>query len=104
MAQYAQVEMMMGAAEGMKTGGGAALPMTGAALGMGFGMANQMAQMTPNMPSPAAAPAAAAPAAATAETREQIMNTLKQLGDLKAAGVLTQDEFDAKKKELLAKL
>jgi membrane protease subunit (stomatin/prohibitin family) len=98
MAQYAQVEMMMGAAEGMKNGGGAGLPMAGAALGMGFGMA----QMAPQMMAPqaAAAPAAAPPA----ETREQIMNTLKQLGDLKAAGILTNDEFDAKKKELLAKL
>jgi membrane protease subunit (stomatin/prohibitin family) len=94
MAQYAQVEMMMGAAEGMKTGGGAGLPMAGAALGMGFGMA----QMAPQM-----APIAAA-AAPVAETRDQIMNTLKQLGDLKAAGVLTTEEFDAKKKELLAKL
>ncbi len=98
MAQYAQVEMMMGAAEGMKSGDGGGLPMAGAALGMGFGMA----QMAPQMMAPQAA--AAAPAAPVAETREQIMNTLKQLGDLKAAGILTNDEFDAKKKELLAKL
>ena len=45
---------------------------------------------------PAAAPAA--------ETKEQIMATLKQLGELKAAGVLDDAEFTAKKKELLAKL
>ena len=36
--------------------------------------------------------------------KDQIMATLKQLGELKAAGVLTDAEFEAKKKELLAKL
>ena len=39
-----------------------------------------------------------------AESKDQIMATLKQLGELKAAGVLTDAEFDTKKKELLAKL
>lgn len=96
--QYAQMEMMMGAAEGMKQGGGAGLPMAGAAIGMGFGMANQMTNMMP----PAAAPAAAA--AAPTESKEQIMAMLKQLGDLKAAGILSAEEFEAKKKELLARL
>ena len=38
------------------------------------------------------------------ESREQIMSTLKQLGELKAAGILTDAEFETKKKELLAKL
>ena len=38
------------------------------------------------------------------ESREQIMATLKQLGELKTAGILTDAEFEAKKKELLAKL
>lgn len=32
------------------------------------------------------------------------MVMLKQLGELKAVGILTDIEFDAKKKELLAKL
>ena len=38
------------------------------------------------------------------ETKEQLMATLKQLGELKAAGVLTEAEFDTKKKEILARL
>jgi membrane protease subunit (stomatin/prohibitin family) len=38
------------------------------------------------------------------QEREKIMATLKQLGELKEMGVLTQEEFDAKKKELLSKL
>jgi hypothetical protein len=32
------------------------------------------------------------------------MATLKQLGELKAAGVITQEEFEAKKAELLAQI
>ena len=90
--QLAQAEMMMGAAEGMKKGGGGG-GLEGAGIGMGFAMAGQMAGMMGN------ANAQRAP-----ESKEQIMATLKQLGELKAAGILTDAEFDAKKKELLAKL
>jgi membrane protease subunit (stomatin/prohibitin family) len=96
--QLAQAEMMMGAAEGMKNGGDGGGAFQGAGIGMGFAMAGQMAQMTNNAQAhPAGAPA-------TGESKDQIMATLKQLGELKAAGVLTDAEFDAKKKELLAKL
>jgi hypothetical protein len=41
---------------------------------------------------------------APAETKDQIMAMLKQLGELKTAGILTDTEFDTKKRELLAKL
>lgn len=37
-------------------------------------------------------------------SREEIMKTLKELGELKEMGILTDEEFNAKKKELLAKL
>ncbi|RYY52433.1 MAG: SHOCT domain-containing protein, partial [Comamonadaceae bacterium] len=52
------------------------------------------------------APQAAAPAAAAAAGMrpEDVMATLEKLGELKAKGILTQDEFDAKKAELLKKL
>jgi membrane protease subunit (stomatin/prohibitin family) len=94
--QLAQAEMMMGAAEGMKTGnGGGALQ--GAGIGLGFAMAGQMS----NTMNQAQAPQQHAP---VAETKDQIMATLKQLGELKTAGVLTDAEFEAKKKDLLAKL
>ena len=92
--QLAQAEMMMGAAEGMKKGGDGGGAFQGAGIGMGFAMAGQMAQMM------GGAQAQKAPA----ESKDQIMATLKQLGELKAAGVLTDAEFEAKKKELLAKL
>jgi hypothetical protein len=36
--------------------------------------------------------------------KEDIMKMLKDLGELKTAGILTEEEFAAKKAELLAKL
>ena len=96
--QLAQAEMMMGAAEGMKKGGGAGTGLEGAGIGMGFAMAGQMANM---MGGGAQRAQAQAPAG---ESKDQIMSMLKQLGELKSAGVLTDAEFEAKKKELLAKL
>ncbi len=72
----------------------------GIGAGLGFGMAqmfmNQMNQnqnQNQNQNNPP-----------KAETKEDIMNLLKELGGLKEAGILTQDEFDAKKKELLDRL
>ena len=37
-------------------------------------------------------------------TKDDIMKMLKELGELKTAGILTEEEFNAKKTELLAKL
>jgi membrane protease subunit (stomatin/prohibitin family) len=96
--QLAQAEMMMGAAEGMKNGGDGGGAMQGAGIGLGFNMAGQFANMNANAPRPQA------PAAPIEQSKDQIMATLKQLGELKTAGVLTDAEFEAKKKDLLAKL
>jgi len=92
--QLAQAEMMMGAAEGMKTGNGGGGAMQGAGIGLGFAMAGQMSNTLNQAQAHPAAP----------ESKDQIMATLKQLGELKTAGVLTDAEFEAKKKDLLAKL
>ena len=51
---------------------------------------------------PAAAPAAAAPQAAPAAAGDDLVGKLKQLADLKTSGVLSDEEFDAAKKKLLA--
>lgn len=53
--------------------------------------------------SPAAVPGAAAPASAPAPADEMTskIDQLKQLGDLKAQGVLTEAEFDAQKARIL---
>ena len=45
---------------------------------------------------PAAAPVAAAPAAG-----ESVIDQLKELGELKAQGILTEEEFAAQKAKLL---
>ncbi len=63
---------------------------------MGFAMAGNMANMMGG--------ANAQNAQRPPETRDGIMKALKDLGELKAAGILTDAEFEAKKKELLAKL
>ncbi|MEL7339541.1 MAG: SHOCT domain-containing protein, partial [Bacteroidota bacterium] len=74
-------------------GGNAGMDM-GAGIAMGQMMMNQMSQ-TGN---------AGGGGAAKTESKEEIMSLLKQLGELKEAGILTEEEFSAKKKELLAKL
>jgi membrane protease subunit (stomatin/prohibitin family) len=38
------------------------------------------------------------------ESNDEIIDTLKKLGELKASGILTDEEFDSKKKELLNKI
>ncbi len=43
-------------------------------------------------------------AAAAGVKPEDVMATLERLADFKAKGILTQEEFDAKKAELLKKL
>ncbi len=58
----------------------------------------QAASYAPPPPAPAPAPAApAAPAATESDTLEQ----LTKLGQLKAAGVLTEEEFAAQKAKIL---
>ncbi len=62
----------------------------------------------PAAPSPAApAPAAATPAAATpvpAAAGGDVFATIEKLADLRAKGILTEEEFAAKKAELLGRL
>jgi hypothetical protein len=53
------------------------------------------------MPSPVGAPQAAAPAAAAPPPASDTLTQLTQLGELKAAGVLTEEEFQAQKARIL---
>jgi membrane protease subunit (stomatin/prohibitin family) len=73
-------------------GGGAG---EGIGIGMGMGMAQQMMQQQQQQQQPPSQ---------KAQSRDEIMSTLKELGELKESGILTQEEFDQKKKELLARL
>jgi Short C-terminal domain len=52
-------------------------------------------------PQQAAAPVAAAPAAAPAGGEQSMIDQLKQLGELKEQGILTEEEFAAQKAKLL---
>lgn len=70
-------------------------------MGMGMNMANQMMQGMQQQPQQQAQQAAGAGAAMS---RDEVMKALKDLGELKQMGILTDDEFNAKKAELLAKL
>ncbi|MDD5324177.1 MAG: SPFH domain-containing protein [Polaromonas sp.] len=103
--QYQTAQAIPKFAEG-GAGGGSGI--AGDAMGLGAGVALgqvlvQNLQAGLQGPASAAAQAAAAQAAAALKP-DDIMATLEKLGELKAKGILTAEEFDAKKAELLKKL
>lgn len=105
--QYQTAQAIPKFAEGSGNGGGG---IAGDAMGLGAGVALgqvlaqnlQQGLQNPGAAQQAAAAVAAAPAAGVKP--EDVMATLEKLGELKAKGILTQEEFDAKKAELLKKL
>ena len=103
--QYQTAQAIPKFAEG---GGGGGSGIAGDAMGLGAGvalgqvLAQNLAQGLQG--GGAAAAAQAAPAAAVGVKAEDVMATLEKLGELKSKGILTQEEFDAKKAELLKKL
>jgi membrane protease subunit (stomatin/prohibitin family) len=103
--QYQTGQAIPELAKSAGQGGGVA----GDAMGLGAGLAlgqvfaqNLQKGIQPP-PEAGATPPAAAPAAAVVRA-EDVVATLEKLGELKAKGILTQEEFDAKKAELLKKL
>jgi membrane protease subunit (stomatin/prohibitin family) len=103
--QYQTAQAIPKFAEGAGSGGGG---IAGDAMGLGAGVAlgqvlaqNLQAGLQGGGAAAQAAPAAPAPAGVKPE---DVMATLEKLGELKAKGILTQEEFDAKKAELLKKL
>ena len=104
--QYQTAQAIPKMAEGVGAGGDAG-GLAGAGLGMGAGVA--MGQiLAQNMQSAlqgtAPAAGAAAAAAPVGVKPEDVMATLEKLGELKSKGILTDDEFNAKKAELLKNL
>lgn len=81
------------AAENEGGGGTAGI---GAGLGAGMTMANIMGQQMQNMNQQGQGGAKI--------SSDEIMATIEKLGKMKTDGLITQEEFDAKKKELLSKL
>lgn len=98
--QYQTAQAIPKFAEGAANGGG----VVGDAMGLGAGVAlgQVMAQQLNQGLQGAGAAAGAAPVVGVKP--DEVMATLEKLADLKAKGILTQDEFDAKKAELLKKL
>jgi membrane protease subunit (stomatin/prohibitin family) len=87
-------------------GGGGGSGIAGDAMGLGAGVAlgQVLAQNLAAGLQSGGAGAAAAAAQAVGVKPEDVMATLEKLGELKAKGILTAEEFDAKKAELLKKL
>ncbi|WP_284618086.1 SPFH domain-containing protein [Aquabacterium humicola] len=101
--QYQTAQAMPELAKGAASGDGGG--MAGSAMGLGAGVAlgQVMAQnLAAGLQSSQAQGAAAAQPAAIRP--DEVMATLEKLADLKAKGILTEDEFAAKKAELLKKL
>ncbi|MFM9878825.1 MAG: SPFH domain-containing protein [Burkholderiaceae bacterium] len=94
---------------GMVNSGGGGSGIAGDAMGLGAGvalgqvLAQNLAQGLSGANQQHAPVVQAAPAP-VAVSADDIMATLEKLGDLKAKGILTQEEFDGKKAELLKKL
>ncbi len=97
--QYQTAQSLPKMAEGAASGGGVA----GDAMGLGAGLALGQV-MAQQLGQGLGVGVGAAAAAAPAQSPEQIMAMLEKLGDLKSKGILTDEEFAAKKAELLKKL
>jgi membrane protease subunit (stomatin/prohibitin family) len=100
--QYQTAQAIPKFAEGAGSGGGIA----GDAMGLGAGVAlgQVLAQNLQQGLQGGGSAAQATPVAAAGVKPDDVMATLEKLGELKAKGILTQEEFDAKKAELLKKL
>ena len=104
--QYQTAQAIPKMAEGVAAGGdGGGLAGAGLGMGAGVAMGQILAQnMQSALQGGAAAGAGAAAAAPAGVKPEDVMATLEKLGELKAKGILTDDEFNTKKAELLKKL
>ena len=101
--QYQTAQAIPKFAEG---GGGGGSGIAGDAMGLGAGVAlgQVLAQNLQQGLQGGAAQAAPVAAAPVGVRPDEVMATLEKLADLKAKGILTQEEFDTKKAELLKKL
>jgi membrane protease subunit (stomatin/prohibitin family) len=93
--QFQMANAMQKAAEN-PSGGNTGMDI-GAGMAMTQMMMDQMRQAKQDHPSQAAP-------AAPGESKADIIKLIKELGELKEAGILTEEEFSSKKKELLGRL
>ena len=105
--QYQTAQAIPKFAEGAAQGGGIAGDAMGLGAGVALGqvLAQQLGQgLQGQAAAPAVTPAATPAAPAPAMSADEVMATLEKLGELKSKGILTDEEFAAKKAELLKKL
>ncbi|MFC7408024.1 SPFH domain-containing protein [Hydrogenophaga atypica] len=100
--QYQTAQAIPKFAEG--AGGGSGIAGDAMGLGAGVALGQVLAQNLAQGLNPAAQSPAAAAAAPVGVKPDEVMVLLEKLADLKAKGILTAEEFDAKKAELLKKL
>ena len=92
---YAQGQAMLGAAEGMAKGGdgsGSGAALQGMGLGVGFGMANMFANQ---------AGGSGGGGGGAGQPQKTVAERLKEIHSLKEAGILSDEEYNAKKAELM---
>jgi membrane protease subunit (stomatin/prohibitin family) len=103
MGRFMQYQTAQAIPEMAKSAGAGGGGIAGDAMGLGAGIA--MGQvLAQNLQQGLKSGSDQAAAQAAAVKPEDVMATLEKLGELKAKGILTQEEFDAKKAELLKKL
>ncbi|MGV3623930.1 MAG: SPFH domain-containing protein [Archangium sp.] len=107
--QYAQGQAMLGAAEGMARGGGEGSGSGNAMGGMGMGMGFGMAQMFMNQNQQQQHQQQNQQAQANAAQQNSgggrsVMDRLKELSELKNAGLISEEEFNGKKADLMKQL
>jgi membrane protease subunit (stomatin/prohibitin family) len=103
--QYQTAQAIPKFAEGGGAGGGSGIVGDAMGLGAGVALGQVLAQnLSAGLQGLGAQAAPVAAAQAAGMKPEEVMATLEKLGELKGKGILTQEEFDAKKAELLKKL
>lgn len=103
--QYQTAQAIPKFAEGSGQGGGGGIAGDAMGLGAGVALGQVMAQqLSQGLQGSAAAATGASTAAAAALAPDQVMATIEKLAELKAKGILTDEEFTAKKAELLKRL
>jgi membrane protease subunit (stomatin/prohibitin family) len=101
--QYQTAQAIPEMAKGAAAGGGGGVAGDAMGLGAGLAMGQVLAKTLQEGMQGTSAPMAATAAVAPVRP-DEVMATLEKLGELKAKGMLTEEEFDAKKAELLKKL
>ena len=110
MGRFMQYQTAQAIPEMARGGGGGGGSTAGDAMGLGAGVVMgqvlaQNLQQSLQGAAGASATLSAAAAAGTATVRpDDVIATLEKLGELKSRGIVTAEEFDAKKTELLRKL